>query len=215
MEQRPAHFRTYLIGILAVIISMGGTALITLGQLGTAPISSPVYVASLIGGLSFGGWTFVINLAFIATQVILLRESFPKTGWLQAPLLAVGSIFLDVWMWALAPFEATSYFGGLALVAIGTVVLGFGIAIIAAANTLYLPGEGLVAAIATRFRWSFPRVKLAFDALCVTIAVILSLTFLGELSGAREGTIIAAASLGPIVGFFLPTTRRFLDYVKA
>lgn len=205
-------FGAYVAGVVAVIISMCGTALITLGQLGTAPISSPVYVASLIGGLSFGGWTFAMNLVFIGSQIALLRDTFPKAGWFQVPLLAVGSTFLDLWMWALAPLTATSYWEGLTLVVAGTILLGFGIALIASANALYLPGEGLVNAISVKYQISFPRVKLVFDITCVGTAALLSLVFLEELRGVREGTIFAALCLGPIVGLSLPIARRALRF---
>ena len=45
----------------------------------------------------------------------------------------------------------------------------------------------------------FPKVKPFFDTSMVIIAASLSIVFLGYLAGVREGTIISALIIGPIV----------------
>lgn len=217
----PPHPRTtarqYIGGVVAMIIMMLGTALITLGNLGTAPVSSPVYVASLIGGPTFGGWTFILNLVLIVGQLVLLRGAFPKVGWLQIPLLLLGSAVLDGWMWLLKGLSADVYVFSLVLVAIGIIVLGFGVSLLAAADTLYMPGEGFVSAVAVVASKPFPRIKLIFDISCVSIAVIMTLFAFHGLHGVREGTILSALSLGPVVGIFLPLSKKLVGkrYPKA
>lgn len=88
--------RRFFASFAAVVIMMRGTAIVTLSQLGTAPVSSPVYAMTLIGGLSFGGWTFTLNLLLIMAQLVLLRSRFARTNWLQIPALALASVTLDL-----------------------------------------------------------------------------------------------------------------------
>ena len=63
--------------ILGIIINALGIALITKADLGTSPISSVPYVCSLFfEGISFGAFTFIVNMLFIALQIILLKRDF-------------------------------------------------------------------------------------------------------------------------------------------
>ena len=52
--------------------------------------------------------------------------------------------------------------------------------------------------------------NLAFDVTLVILACLLSLVFLSNISGVREGTVTAALIVGPIVHFVSPY-YRFLD----
>lgn len=202
--------RRYVLSALGIIIMMGGTAVITRSGLGTAPVSSPVWVASLIGGLSFGGWTFALNLILIAAQRRLLKEAFPLRGWLQLPAVAVAGISLDGWMAVLAWLPTEYYWQQLLWVLVGVVILGLGVALLATSKALYLPGEGLVAAIAQVTGTPFARVKLIFDLCCVALAVLMAGVVLGEWTTIREATFISAGTLGFAVGFFIPKLTRII-----
>lgn len=205
--------RRYLASGLGIVIMMMGTAIVTLSQLGTAPVSSPIWAVTLIGGFSFGGWTFVINILFIVAQFFLLRPAFPKSGWLQFPAAALASLTLDFWMWIFGALRTESYIGSVGIVLLGSVILAFGVSLLAAARSLYMPGEGLVAAISQRFDFAFPKVKLGFDLSCVIAAVLLSLIFVGSMEAVREATLISAFIIGPLVGWFLPFSRKIVGNV--
>lgn len=202
--------RRFITSFVAVIIMMCGTAIVTLSQLGTAPVSSPVYAMTLIGGLSFGGWTFALNLLLIIAQLIMLKKDFPKTNWLQLPALILASVTLDMWMALLGWMRTDNYIGQWGIMLLGIVILGFGVSILAAANTIFLPGEGFVAAIAQLRQTTFPRVKVIFDISCVTTALILSVLFVHHFEAVREATVVSALSLGFVVGFFLPLSKRIV-----
>lgn len=61
-----------------------------------------------------------------------------------------------------------------------------------------------------RFRGEFGYIKLGFDVTLVAIACLLSLVFMSGVYGVREGTVISALVVGPIVHFVSPY-YRFLD----
>ena len=77
-----------LIGTAAASI---GIALTTLSGLGTTPISSVPWTLTAITGLSFGTTTFLINLVFYVTEVLLLGKSMPKWNILQIPAVLLSS----------------------------------------------------------------------------------------------------------------------------
>ena len=73
-----------------------------------------------------------------------------------------------------------------------------------------MSGEFFVRVISRRFKKDFGYVKLGFDITLVVIACLLALIFLSGIRGVREGTILAALTVGPIVHFLTPY-YRFLD----
>ncbi len=87
------------------------------------------------------------------------------------------------------------------MLVIGSIVLAFGVTLERLAD-FYLPGEGLVQAISYKFKFAFDKVKVCFDVAQPTLAIIISLIVLHNISGLREGTIISAFIVGPFVGLF-------------
>lgn len=197
---------------------MAGTAVLTLSGLGTAPVSSPVWVASQIGLFSFGTWTFIINIAFVAAQWAIARFVFHRNfflaGLIQIPALILASSSIDLWMWLLGWIVSDIYLIQLTNLVVGTLVLAMGIAVLVNARLIYLPGEGFVASLAEALGKPFSRVKVAMDIICVTIAVFLAGLVLGNWFMLREATLISAVTLGPLVGFFTPWAARVVNPQK-
>lgn len=205
------RFVTALTGIITM---MAGTAMVTLAGLGSPPVSAPVWVATLAGGLTFGGWMLVMNVFFVIAQIALLRRNFPRVGWLQLPVLALGSASLDGWMYLLSPFVPGTYPGQLLLLFAGIVVLAVGITVEITPNLLYLPGEGIIAAVSQVTGIPFSRVKVMSDVISVLSAVLLSWFLFGEVVGVREGTVLSAVLVGIFVGWMLPPTRRWASRLR-
>lgn len=93
---------------------------------------------------------------------------------------------------------------------VGCVILAVGIALEVKANAAMMAGEYFVKVITRRFRGEFGYIKLGFDVTLVAIACLLSLVFMSGVYGVREGTVISALVVGPIVHFVSPY-YRFLD----
>ena len=82
--------------------------------------------------------------------------------------------------------------------ALGIVLIAFGVSVEVMANLVTTAGEGIVLAICQVAPVKFGNMKMCFDVTLVCIAIVLSLVFLGHLSGVREGTIAAAILVGQI-----------------
>ena len=66
---------------------------------------------------------------------------------------------------------------------------------------VYLPADGFIYSISKFLNKEFAKVKPYVDTTMVAIAIVLSFVFLGYLAGVREGTVISAIIIGPIVNF--------------
>jgi len=71
--------------------------------------------------------------------------------------------------------------------------------------------EGFVLAICEKRDNNFPKMKILFDCMCVILAVVLSLLFLGNITSIREGTIISALLTGKLIGIF---SKPFVQWLK-
>lgn len=80
-------------------------------------------------------------------------------------------------------------------------------------ETLVLPGEGFILAISKRFKKEFSKIKPISDSTMVIIGTILSIYFLGQLVGVREGTIFSAIILGFIIQFYNKTIEYHVNKI--
>ena len=184
---------------IGVIINAFGVAIITKAALGTSPISSVPYVLSLRFVPSLGQFTFVMNLFFIAAQVVLRGRNFPPVQFLQIVVNLVFSAFIDVGMKLLWWFEPDFLPVKLVALVLGCAVLGCGISIEVAPDALLVPGEGLVGTLSEKLNKRFGSVKIGFDLTLVAIALILSFIFFRGINGLGLGTIISALIVGRFV----------------
>lgn len=209
----PNLFRQCLLLTGGLALAGFGVVLTTRAGLGTSPISSLPYVVTFITPLSFGMTTFAINVFFVLGQVLILRRAFPVAQYGQLGVVLLFGLFIDLGMWLGGLWVPSSYWGRLAEVALGSVVLAAGIALQIHADLLFNPGEGLVKALCrvthVRFAWT----KMGFDVSLVLLALTLSLVALHGVFGLREGTVLAAFAVGLSLRWLVPLlrpTRRWL-----
>ena len=75
-----------------------GIALITRADLGTTPISTLPLTLSAVMGVTLGTSTFIINIAFFLSQIVMLGSRFERRQWLQLPSVLLFSAMIDAWM---------------------------------------------------------------------------------------------------------------------
>lgn len=204
--------RRYLLFLVSLFINAFGIALITRALLGTSPITSTTYVLSMFTPLTMGQWTIVLNLLFMLFELPFMTREHLRTDrriyLLQIPVTLFFGVFIDFSMGALGWLEPHSYAGQIVSLLCGCFVLAVGIALEVKVNIAMAAGEYFVRAISRRLRREFGYVKLGFDVTLVALACALSLIFMSRISGVREGTVIAALIVGPIVHFISPLYRR-------
>ena len=201
-------FRRYFVFAIALFVSALGVSVITRSYLGTSPISSIPYVLSLSTPLSMGTYIFILNMALIAGQMLMLGKQGIRERridlMMQIPISVLFGFFIDLTMNLLANFAPSVYGLKIVSLVIGCAILALGICFEVVANVTMVSGEYFVQIASKRFRKEFGFVKIAFDVSLVILAAIFSFSLAGHITGLREGTIIAALITGPFVRLFSP-----------
>ncbi|AGF71372.1 YczE/YyaS/YitT family protein [Corynebacterium halotolerans] len=223
-EKRSArsHLRRYLLLSLGLSIMALGIAFSIRSGLGTTPISTLPLVLSLIAPLSVGTTTILMNLSFVVAQILILRKRFEPVQLLQVPAAFLFGFLIDVGLWVLHGVNYSAYWQQWVLVLIGIVFVGFGVACQITANTLTLAGEGIVLAISNslirhfgaKTYLLFGSLKITFDVSLVILSALLSLLFLHELAGVREGTVLAAVGVGFVARHLITLLRPLERWLR-
>lgn len=213
--KRKELVKRYGLFIVSLWFSALGVAVTKCGSLGVSCISSVPNVLSLrFTALTIGGWTFVWNTLLVVCQIALLGKNFQKIQLLQIPLSFLFGWFTDLAMLVAVKIPVNSYPMQLFMVVLGVVILAFGITLGVIANVVLNAGEGIVKALADVSGKDFAFVKVRFDAVCVLLAVGISLvTFGGKIIGVREGTLIAAFLNGTMVKWYSRRLKAPLNKV--
>ena len=205
--------RRYTLFIISLFFSALGVAFTKHGELGVSPISSVANVVSFkFDFLSMGTWLIIWNCVLILGQIVILRKNFQPIQLLQVPLSFLFGWFTDLGLWMVSPIPVNSYPAKLLMVAIGIVILGFGISLAVIANVIMNSGEAFVKAVSDTIKKEFGNVKVCFDVSCVLMGLVLSLLFFDfTIVEVREGTILSALLTGHVVKFFSKRLRGPLD----
>lgn len=201
-------FRRYLIFGISLLVIALGINIITRSDLGTSPITSVPYVASLNTPLSLGTYFFFFTIFLIILQVIMLG----KKGVLerkvellmQFPVALVLSVFTDFGMWITAAWMPELYYVKIVSLVAGCLVLAFGICLEVIADVTMISAEYTIQFATMRLKKDFGTIKICFDVSLVLLAALGSWLFSGRIDGVREGTIIAALITGPFVRMIMP-----------
>lgn len=205
--------RRYVLFVVAIFVNAFGISFITKAMLGTSPITSITYVLSMFTSLTMGQWTIIVNILFVLLELPLMRRSDLRSDLriylLQIPISLCFGTFIDWSMNMLEWLEPVAYASRVASLLAGCVILALGIALEVKADAAMLSGEFFVRVISRRLRKEFGFVKLGFDVSLTALACIVSLVFMSGIYGVREGTVVAALIVGPIVHFLSPYYKVF------
>ena len=205
--------RTLLLCVGLFIMSLG-VALSIQANLGTSPVSSVPTVLHYITNLSVGVTTIIVNTLIVLLQIVLLRRRFKVIQLLQIPVSIVFGLMCDLSLdYIVCGVAPSAYWQQWLVCAAGIVLVAVGVSLEVAAKVVTLAGEGLALTMSKLFpKIKFGYMKVICDCSLVIIAVVLSLTFLHDLEGVREGTIAAAVFVGLVARLFnkftVPTANR-------
>lgn len=203
----------YFIYLLSLFIISLGASLSIKANLGTSPLICIPYVSSLIGNVSVGTTSFFFNIILISIEIILLRSGFEKRQYLQILIGTIFSIFIDFTLMIVNFINPIDYMSQMAVLLLSCFVMAFGILLEVKTEVVYLPGDGFIVAFSKFLNVEFGKIKPYLDVSFVVIAAVLSVVFLGYLAGVREGTVISAVIIGPIVRLFKKYLGSYVDLV--
>jgi len=201
--------KRYIIFLFGLFISSLGVSVITKANLGTSPISSIPYVLSLKFSPTLGEFTVIFSVILVLLQILILRKNFKAEDLIQLPVSVLFGYFIDFTMIILKRMNPDLYILKVLGLAMGCIILAFGIYLEVIADVVMLPGEAFVRSIVRTWNANFGNTKVIFDAsMCVT-AGLLSFIFFSGLCGVREGTVFSALAVGFVVKLFSKILNRF------
>lgn len=206
-------FKKILLFLFALFLTALGIATGTSAYLGTSPIGSFPYVLTFICHLSFGTTTFIVNSFFILFQRIILGKEFRKRDYCQFFVIFFFGLFIDIGMHFASFFVSDVYYKQFIMLITGAVILALGVTLEVIADIIYIPGEGAVKAISRRYGVEFGKAKIIFDVAQCVIAILLGVIFLHKIEGIREGTLITALIVGPMVSVFYKPFKKLCSKI--
>lgn len=139
----------------------------------------------------------------IFVQIILLRKNCNIIDIIIQTVLAFAYGYLtDFSCHLISGIEADTYIMQFICLIISCLVLGFGIWLQFKGNVAMLPGEAMNRAVSYVTGKKYENIKILFDVMYILISVFIGIVFVGELKGVREGSIIAAISIGNIIKMY-------------
>lgn len=207
------HFsktKRFILFFIGLTVAGIGVALSTRPGLGTSPITSLPYVTTFKFPWTLGMATIVINLLFILGQYIILNHRFGWKHIAQLPTLLAFGFFIDLGMWITHFYVPESYFLRVIEEILGCVFLAVGIGFQLIANISLMPGDGFIRVVSEEYHIPFGTVKICFDSSIVISAIIFSLCCFHNITGVREGTVIAAF----LVGYFIKLQQKTMRKAK-
>ena len=193
----------FCIGQLILALGVVVAVKSALGASPTTGIPNVIYQILLDKGntsLGLGTITTAIYCVYILVQLVILRKDFKLHMLLEIAVSFIFGYFLSFGQTLLAflPSPGT-YWLRLVYLIVSIPIMSLGIAVYVTPQISPAPAEGVTAAMSQKTGWPVPKCLLIFDIAIVAIAVALSLIYFHTLVGVREGTIICALTLGPVM----------------
>ena len=189
-----------------------GVTMFLLADLGADPFN--VLVQGLYRGLdSVSCWAFLshgrvhIAVCFLIIIVLLIVDrSYVKLGTIVC--MVFGGPIIDFFSLLLAPLFAmvSSFAAKLLLLALGCVILAYGMTIVIKSQAGTGPNDLVAVVISDKLKKKFSVIRVIVDFSFVAAGWLLGGVF-------GIGTLVCAFLVGPVAGIFLPINEKLIEKI--
>ena len=199
-----------LILLIGLTIAHLGVTLFILADLGSDPFNVLVQgIFRTISGmlnLSFitHGRVHIVICFIIILTLLVIDKTYVKIGTILCMIF--GGPIIDMFTVVLAPLFAItdSFVFKLLMLALGCVILAYGMTIVIKSDAGTGPNDLVAIVISDKSKKKFSIVRIIVDLSFVIVGFILG----GSLG---IGTIICAFCVGPVAGHFLPINEKIVN----
>ena len=182
---------------------------------GISAISSVPYAFSeSFPKMTLGTWTYIFQGTLVAVLMIL-RKKFVPTYLFSFAVGFAFSKMLDVYKAALAGLPMGLGYQ-IAYFVISYLVLCIGIALSNRCGLPIIPTDLFPREMSDILKIPYSRIKITFDVTCLAVTAGLTFFFLGHIKGLGIGTILAAFTMGKVIGMIgnvLDKHFRFVSFL--
>ena len=202
--------------LVVVIINSLGVVLMLHSGSGISAISSVPYAFSeVFPALSLGTWTYIFQGVLVLTLMILRRKFVPSylfsfvVGFAFSEMLNVHKLWVDTLPTSIP--ERILYF------VISYILLCIGIALSNRCGLPIIPTDLFPRELADITKIRYSRIKVSYDVICLAITGVMTVLLLGHLDGLGIGTILAAFTMGKVIGWigdWMDDHVRFVSFMS-
>ena len=198
-ERKRPLFRGELALAIAVVINSFGVVLMLYSGAGISAISSVPYAFSeVLTFFSLGTWTYLVQAALILSLMVM-RHRFVPTYLFSFAVGFVFSELLDLHeLWINALPQSMGWY--VVYFIISYLLICVGIALSNHCKLPIVPTDLFPRELAQITKIRYSKIKIAYDAICLIITAGMTFLFLGHLQGIGIGTILAALTMGKVIG---------------
>ena len=215
-EDKKYIFRGELALAAVVVMNSLGVVLMLRSGAGISAISSvPFAFSEVLPRLTLGTWNYLFQGLLVFSLMILKKRLVPQYLFSFVVGLAFGKM-LDVHeLWVntlpLGPGWQVLYF------VLSYLILSFGIAVSNRCGLPIIPTDLFPRELSEIISAKYSRIKISFDVICVAVTAAMTVLFLGHLEGLGIGTILAAFTMGKMIGFMgdqMDQKIRFVSFLN-
>ncbi len=199
MKNSATVLRGELALLLVIFINSFGVVLMLYSGSGISAISSDPYAFSEVFPIfSLGTWTYIFQGLLIASLMIMKRKFVPEYlfSFVVGFFFGLMIDFHESWIRELPqtlPLQILYFI-------ISYLVICFGIALSNRCRMPIIPTDLFPRELSDITGVSYSKIKVSFDVICLTTTAMLTFGFLGQVKGLGLGTILAAFTMGKVIG---------------
>ena len=199
--------------LIVILINSFGVVLMLDSGAGISAISSVPYAFSeSFPALTRGTWTYIFQGILVAALMIL-RKKFVPTYLFSFVVGFAFSKMLDVYKTALAGLTMGIGYQIVYFI-VSYLVICLGIALSNRCGLPIIPTDLFPREMADILKVPYSRVKITFDVTCLAVTAGLTFCFLGHIKGLGIGTILAAFTMGKVLGMIGNILDRHFRFVS-
>ncbi len=202
--------------LVVVIINSLGVVLMLHSGSGISAISSVPYAFSeVFTRLSLGTWTYIFQGALVLSLMILRKKFVPPylfsfvVGFAFSEMLDVHKLWVDTLPTSIP--ERVLYF------VLSYILLCIGIALSNRCGLPIILTDLFPRELADITSARYSRIRVSFDVICLAVTALMPGLLLGHLDGLGVGTILAAFTMGKVIGLigdWMDQRVRFVSFMS-
>ena len=215
-EDKKYIFRGELALAAVVVMNSLGVVLMLRSGAGISAISSvPFAFSEVLPRLTLGTWNYLFQGFLVFSLMILKKRLVPQylfsfvVGFAFGKMLDVHELWVNTL--PLGPGWQVLYF------VLSYLILSFGIAVSNRCGLPIIPTDLFPRELSEIISAKYSRIKISFDVICVAVTAAMTVLFLGHLEGLGIGTILAAFTMGKMIGFMgdqMDQKIRFVSFLN-
>ena len=180
---------------------------------GISAISSvPFAFSEVLPRLTLGTWTYLFQGLLVLSLMVMRKKFVPQylfsfvVGFVFGELLDLHELWVNLLPTGLG--WRVVYF------VISYLLICFGIALSNRCKLPIVPTDLFPRELADITGAAYSRIKIIFDLSCLAVTMALTLIFLGHLDGLGIGTILAACTMGKVIGLIGKQMDKHFAFVS-